>query len=553
MRSGDALAAAPTSVALREVDSPHEFSLFSKKDTVESRVAWNSENSKYQIFLAGLARPDPFRACPLETLPPDIHNAMDILVAQVKNSVIKIKKNEDEICSDLRTKLNNYHSMIETYLASTTFFSVGNGEANRVSNFFQKAGMVNQLSLLVSQILYRDCISKEDDRVIAQRLLGQAITLGGFIVGGLPGFGAMGAGQLLASIPFVQTDTEKALEQFRLYEVRNERSAFLCMFRQMQKTNCLLFSDRTAMNIGGLDFTYQEGSTKTISDALSNLKKDHPQEVEDVAKLRTIVRSTEKLTDLMNQTGQMRDGKFEAFDELVLFCQNQPWDGLTAEPIHPKDVVDSFNDLKSRCLDINLYRWHTASSEAIREMTQSAYWDAHVITNYFRSIYRNGNTLLGEISHIWETYQYFEDQKRLLDEYRDPKTGNQARVNYSNLVEGVGNSIAKKNLQSLISTNMAIFNDKPFFSKEYNHSLPVRKRALMALLDVCMTLDPTLTCLYPERPAQDDLFQTWASSCVGKSSTLCSEVEKAGQMDLLADQPQYMMYFNSLCRPGEGA
>jgi hypothetical protein len=159
---------------------------------------------------------------------------------------------------------------------------------------------------------------------------------------------------------------------------------------------------------------------------------------------------------------------------------------------------------------------------------------------------------MGKIALTHQSLLYFEKLRKNFNEYRDPNTGSQARLNYLRLTEKLGDTLANRSFHKLMKSNWQKLTPPLFTPKIPTHSTAVRSRALTGMLDLCQTLDPTLTCMNVGDPSHTRLVKRWLTYCAGPESPVCKtllgahEGEQTPEEILLPD-PAYRAYFNSLC------
>ena len=533
-------------------------------EVIVSKITFLENTHEALIHYADISKPDPLKVCPLETLPTDLKDILSQLVEKVRDSVSKMKKSQSANCAELEKRLSASQANIGSALAyqmiaSSPIFNAspsGSGPSeliryqNLINLYTQQATAINEMLSTATTMMRRECIQSLDDRIVIQRLIGQAISLGGLVAGGWYGVATAAGGQIIANLPLFQSDLDKAISVFQDYDQKSERNSFLCLFRQMQKTACTLFATQEDQVIQGLEASFQRGPVAITKASIETIRNKTPQALEDISLLGTIAKSSKKFMSQMGSVEAMEKGSLDAYQELVQWCSEHPDLQLTQASLHPKTTEEKISNLQNTCQEVNSFNRSFESPEQLKNLLVQTYWDFHSLKSYYESLRKNEESPLGRIANTWESMDYFNHLKKVFEDYRDSATGNQVRLNYRRLVKDLERSIAKTQFAKTLKEDSKLLKSHfhwKLFQKSF-HDIRVQKRALIAMLDVCQTLDPTLVCLYIDIPETNVLQNEWKKRCVGPKSQLCQEMIRRGDKErLLENEPHYLAYFDSLC------
>lgn len=529
------------------------------KDMLVSNIEHDLKNNHAHVNFGKISMSDLLPICPMETMPTDLAFAVNALVEHVRNSVSKIKASQTSSCQVLQDRLSSAQGQISSainyqFVASANISS--NANQDKINAQTQQANAVNLLVLTASDMMQHQCIDSIDDRIIIQRLLGQVISLGGLLYGGWQGILIATSGQLMVNLPLFRSELDRALEVFQKYDEINERGSFLCLFRQMQKTSCLMFATGTDTVVNGMDMSLQTGPAKTTMDSVDDIKRDAPNILNDITWFREVEVTTEPFVSYMQKPEALSEGLSKAFEEFRRWCLANSKLELKNAFLHPETVHQAHDFLKETCTDLNSYKYPTGSAD-LSKLLVKAQWNLLLVSNYYRDLKKDNSSYVASVAKTWESFQYFQNFKKTVQDYQNPLTGNQRRLNYYHLVRSLENSLAKASFTRMMDRNHKTFLEtkQNWLPKDIRLSLydpvlsdRIRKRALMAMIELCQTIDPTLACLYIDTPQQSALHKEWKSRCVGLKSQLCERVTQLGERDkFLKSEPNYYAYFNSLC------
>ena len=324
-------------------------------------------------------------------------------------------------------------------------------------------------------------------------------------------------------------DMDKAMDGFRKYENLTSEGSFLCSYREMQKTTCLLFSPSTQNIVGGLDTTFASGATKLTADTVQ-------KNVNDSLLLHEEMRFLKLVSDIH---GSNMD---DSIEHLGQFCGAENWKYFKPEDMfavtsgHPAPIQSAFSTINLSCNYLRIFKYPSSDDEKKYILNLLSKFKA--LTDYY-NYNKATNTLLGVYAASWESLKYFDDFIAKLKSVRDPETGSQFKINFQGLVKALDKSMVVNSFNALFAHNEVVLKDK-------TNGPSVKNKAFEALLDLCETFDPTLTCLYPDKDAYS-VEKAWEFSCVGPQSKLC----RAGGPELLNGDANYLTYYQSLCPAGK--
>jgi hypothetical protein len=503
-----------------------------------------------QIQYANVSVADPLNTCPLQSCPKDISTVVDQLVARIRESTSALKATRTERCVALQKHLDSSQLQLSDalknqFLTSNTLGTRSTSQ-DMINQEVQQATALNQLLLTAADMVKGECIESMDDRVVIQRLTGEAITLGGLFLGGWPGIATAATAQILGNFPFFRDDLDKALGVFQKYDEVNERGSFLCWHRQMRKTACLLFASSRFSSIQGLDMTFSTGPGRTTLDSMKQIEEHSANELEDILLLREMKQNSQNIFAALENRVLKENEVFEVFHSFQSWCLRIPLGKFKSPELHPAEVRTALDSLQTQCNQLNHFRWPGRTITDFSNLLIIAYLDLLTLKSYQESLLKNTGTQLSRISSTLESMNYFNGLKSSLGSYYS-FAGNQFRMNYKHLVDKLGALVAKKSFQSMMSQNFKIFNQRTSSGLHSASHLEVRRRAFQSILDLCKTLDPSLTCLSVENPENDLLVQEWKKNCVGRVSPLCRTTFNPEEQDFFMESDEYRVYYDSLC------
>ena len=521
--------------------------------SIQSRITFYDEKTPPRIHFADIATADPLQSCPLEPS----HNELSVVLKQflsnIRVAVESAKKAQSEHCSALGQRFQSSQSQVSDairYQAIAAGSISGTQQQDRINAQTQQAMALNQLLLTTTDLLQTSCISSITDKATIQKLVSQIVTISGLFVGGWQGIGIAAAGQIIGNIPLFTNDIDSALGLFQKYDERSARESFLCFYRQMRKTSCLLFSGQENKTIGGIDTTLNTGSPQLTAESVENYRNSAETAAlfKDIIFLKELKTSSEKFFELM-ENSETR-GKSQAFSELLRWCEKfDPNSQLSPNPIHSISHHKGIQTLNEVCDTANSGSYFIFTQSDYEEFIQKAYFNILALTKHYDAILRSSDKVSGKIAATWESLEYFKGLQKNMSEYQSETDGSQTRLNFLHLTGRLGKGIAANSFKKMMKRN---HNDLlRNFQKITDTPVPgnqrVRQKALSAMIDLCQTLDPTLTCMAVQNPLKDSLFIQWKNFCVGPTSPLCREVIKKNEIDLLIRDQKYKTYFNSLC------
>jgi len=517
---------------------------------VFSKISFSRSLDHPEIQFANVSNADELKTCPLETLSSDIGIVINQLVEKVRDSVTRIKTTQTNNCqaitdrlTDAQTQLNS--AISNQFLLATAISSTPNQAT--INTQVQQAGAINLLLLTASNLMQHQCIESLDNRMVIQRILGQIITLGGLYLGGWQGIGVAAGGQIIGNLPLFRNELDSALELFQKYDEVNERGCFLCLFRQMQKNNCLLFAEKKDKIVNGLDISFNTGPAKITFDSIQKIKLQSPKLFHDANLLREIQTTITPFLDDMNKTPDPVNME-HALDLLKSWCRDHIPGEFEGPEIHLESIPRSLAFIRDTCSKLNSYSYFSKNKDDLLSLLDGVKQNLKMLANYYLDTKKQDKTELGSIVTTLESMKFFETLRNSIRQYSDTSIGNQKRLNYFRLVSKLGDTLARSSFNGMFRVDHQLFANKPLFASRPDSLKRIQKRSLIAMLDLCQTLDPTLACLYASPPQTSSLFKDWESRCVGPKSQLCKNVLKNKESEqLLKDDPRYWVYFQSLC------
>lgn len=538
--------------------SPNSAPLRTNTELV-SHITHYSGAHPAEIHLAHLSAADPLQECPIDTMPPDLQLAVDQIVSKVRGTVSRIRDSQGERCGALEKRLVASQNQIGDALRNQFVATAGianNATQVQINGQIQQASALNQFILTASDLLQTSCISAIDDRVIIQKLIGQIATLSGLFMGGWQGIAIAAGGQFIGNVPIFRNEVDGALELFQRYDEKKERGSFLCLFRQMKKTSCLLFSSESDNIVNGLDLSFQSGAPMTTMRSLEEYQTENPSLIEDIKLLREISVSTDSLMKSLEDNIVLTQGSPKVFDEVLHWCQGTQLSPLRSFDLYPVAIPQAILQIQETCRNLNLFSFFSYRQSDYVKVLNDLYSQIYAVNEFYQSLKRDTQTTIGKWVGTWESFKYFESFRDSVAKYRKSASGNQARINYLQLTESLSNAIGYSAFSTMMTKNYRLFMDsnKRFLGLEVRapwldpmRTFIVRQRALEAMIDLCQTFDPTLACLYVGSPENDFLFNEWKTKCVGPESDLCKDTLKRGERESLLTNSKYRTYFDSLC------
>lgn len=517
------------------------------------------------IKFADIGATDPILSCPLDDMPTALKAAVTQLKLKVTESVSKIKDARGDRCSALQNDLKSTTSQMGFALQNQFMMMNGTTSATNqalINSQIRQANAINSVISTTTDMVVFQCIQSMDDKLAIQKLLGQMVMISGLFMGGWQGIALAAGGQLLANLPIFHDEIDQSLKVLQQFDELNQRGSFLCLFRQMLKMSVLLFANEDEQIIHGLDMSFESGPVKTTVESIEKFKREAPESFADATLINDITRNSSHIfAELETWEGQ-QDNPIPVFNSVQLWCENnhkilgarspsfQSSLPLQAYFLHPQEqrdkLVASIQYLQNTCAEFNKLGWGVLSRADLTPQLNNYYWHLKTIRDYHRILQDVEDLELATILKTVVSMQYFDVLKKSMKDYQSEK-GNQARLNYRRLTNKLASELGNKSFSQLIKTNYQTLTKHEFFHKDPVHSLQIKKRALWAMLDLCQTMDPTLTRLFIDRPADSKLLQRWKKSCAGPKSKTCRAVINAPEQAMLLSTDGYREYFNSLC------
>ena len=528
---------------------------------------------------------DPIKECPMESLPKDLNLAVNQLVTKLKSVVADVKTLQGNRCQALADRAQDTKTLMSSAITTQFLNGAVTTAQNAINQNTVQANALNNLISTAAAVVDSNCVGSLTDAVTIQRLIGQVVTLSGFFAGGWQGIGVAGAGTLIGNLPIFRTDTDHTLKMISKYEEINKRGSFLCLYRQMQRTSCLLFAPPGSKVINGFDLTLKSGAPKTTNESLAVLEKEEngSELIHDVTVLKQLVKNSDEFLSSA-KPGLFDKPTIESFDKLKQWCRTG---GILSSSIdrpeyHPPSIIENILNLYKRCEKIDGWEWNDffRTKEGMAETIFISYQNLSALVDYYNrlatesdpkerpkvpvlglpddvaagrpqgvlSIHKTRAEQLKAILTTLESKFFFKELKEKIEAFHNPKLGNQERLNYLAVTEHVGNRFAATSFKKFLKLDDQDVSRKRWFSLSQLKRDPiVRRKAISAMISACQLFDPTLACLYGNSPEVDPFFRTWKRYCVGAGSRLCRTVVKRGDMELLIPEKNERNYFRSLC------
>lgn len=560
---------------------PEQPYLVSKIDFPESEIP--------EFHFATAADTDPLKECPMESLPRDLASAVNQLVDKVKANVVDIKSIQGNRCAALADRLVESKNLMGSAINYQFLTGVVTANQDQINAGTVRAGALSSLISTAANVVDQNCLGNLDEAVVIQKLIGQVITLSGIFAGGWQGIGLASAGMLITSLPLFKSDIDHTLEMVAKYQEINKRGSFLCLYRQMQRTSCLLFAPHHSEVINGFDLSFKTGPAHDTEEALREIASTERGLflLNDLKLLRHMVRTAESF--LISVKGALfKEANIESFDKLKDWCRSSAISAVAFQlpDVYPKPILENIYSLYEKCQKIEEWQWENflESGNTLNSVIWSSFRELYALTDYYNAgaigdthpkptapkIGLNmpislGPLALAEVSqevqaeplpeepdlrkvlNTLESKIFFTELKEKIEAFHNPYQGNQERLNYLAVTENVGEKFAKGSFKSFMKKDNADLSRRRWFSRFLRRDPVVRKKAVSAMLSLCQMFDPTLTCLYANRPEGDSFFKTWKNECVGSTSRLCKTLVNRDEIEQLLPDPKERAYFQSLC------
>jgi hypothetical protein len=507
------------------------------------------------IHYADVSVPDPLQFCPIDDAEQDLKTAINNLVSQVSIEINLIKSNRATECTNLQNQMSSTQTALNSAVTNQFLSSSAippSATQLQINQATQQATAVNSLFLTTSSLLNNNCISRMSKKVVIQKLIGQVITVGGIFAGGWGGVAAAAGGQFFANLPIFLDRIDEAVEALKKDEARKNRISFLCLYRQMLKTSCMIYSTPQNRFINGLDITFKTGPGFTTAEEIKQIENKNPELFKDVQTLRDIDQSSKTIRTQLNQEA-LQKGSLEAFQSLKTLCSSSKLEEFHADAnYHPRAIVDALNSIREICTNLNQFEYPKELKKAYSPSLQVFYDHLQKLIDYYNSLKSDENHIASYIVKTWESQQYLSSLQSSIIKYQNTSSGNLARSNYLSLVKRLGKLVGRPSFKSIMRRNHKVLTEHYRIGNEIPtdqpiHSTSIRSNALISMLKACQTLDPTLTCLYPDAQAPISTQTEWMLQCVGPKSVLCEGVIRRKEKHKLLPDPKLRAYFNSLC------
>ncbi len=520
--------------------------------SIHANIEISFPEQKRAIHVADVSIPDAVQSCPIDTLPPDLAKAVGELADKVRGSVNRINNIVSDQCAVLDNRMRETQDQISTAFQNQLVAEGSiphNANQDKINQLTQRASAINEMILTTSDILSNcvDASGAKNNLQVIQKLIAQVVTLSGLFMGGWQGIAVATGGQIIGSLPLFQGSIEQALKFFKKYDEMNEKTSFLCFYRQLRKSSCLLFSTEDDRFINGLDLSFATGPVQTTLNSLKKYKASNSDIVADLNMLRGIKRQSESYRAVYANTVAGSSG----LSSPSLSVLSSEFDRFCTGPVQIKalqspgqfkpNLIKHLSDLMSLCDKTQELVLLNASQ------FQTAYDLLDKVSSYYTSLKRTDTSISGKIAQTIESMSYFEGFRKSIRDYQNLSAGNQERLNFRHLTVRLGASLARDSFVQLFEQGYRVLFKSNWEKKAPIENVDVRRRALFAMIDLCQTFDPTLSCMSRGSPVGDPFFRTWKHYCVGWKSRLCYGTLMAGERELLLTDSAYQVYFDSLC------
>jgi hypothetical protein len=526
-----------------------------KPEDIVARISFDKRNyKKSSITYADVSEQELLKVCPLDTMPEDLKKVVSDLVNYVKVSVQHINDARKNSCQSLQEQLTQTQNDLSTALSSQYFLSssmAASSGQSAINAFTRQATAVNKLGIYGSNFLKAGCALDETDKTMIQRLMGQALTLGGLFLGGWQGIGVAGFGQLFASLPLFRNHAEKAQRDLNKYEENNEKLLFLCWYRQVLKVSTLLFMNQNNKIINGIDMSFETGPVKVTLDTLSAMDADDHDSLVDVKLLSQVVHDADAILKPLESAKGVNRDLWPALNQIKTWCSdNKPensWHNATLKIVHPPRVEQSFYYVAHKCHALSDLKYPKAID--LEVVVERFYRSLMRVKEYYAQLAKNDQGKLGKMASTWESMKFFEKTEKTMSMYKNSEAGNLLRLNYRSLSEKLGKGLSRDSFSDLMKDYKSQL--RPHRKSRQVHLLK-RQRIVRAMVATCQTFDPSIGSFGVDNIDKSKFFKSWREHCVGPRSTLCKKILFYDDKDeLLAannDKDRASnVYFYSLC------
>lgn len=537
-------------------DDSFEFFPRPKPDDLLSNIKFLKNKPDDAIIkYAGIEVKEPLKICPMDTMPDDLKQVVGELLAQAKKSVQSINDARKGACASIANQLDQTQAEVNNAVRSQYFVSSSlgsNSPQNTINNFTRQAVAVNQMGYVGANFLKNGCVINESNGLMFQRLIGQALTLGGLFLGGWEGIGIASFGQLFSALPLFRDKVEQALKEFQKYAEQNEKIIFLCWYRQMLKVSAMLFAKPDATVLSGFDLSFETGPARTTINTLAEMKQDDGDAFRDIELLADIHKKI--MSIVMDIEPAVQSGKepWSTLKKLKAWCDQaklkDSWQEVRLlSNRHPINVREATIGIQESCQTLTRFSW--PNRDEMPEFLEKAHQALFTVDQYYLYLLDNEEEPLGKIARTLQSMDFFNKTRSTMYAYRNSQLGNQMRLNYRNLSERLGKGLAKRSFKKLMDNyERTIY---PHLRLSYVN-LEKRRRILQAMITTCQTFDPTITGFGVDDRKKNPFFKEWKKKCVGPKSSLCKRVlGKKDEQELLKDYTEAdrksSVYFYSLC------
>jgi hypothetical protein len=508
----------------------------------------NNDPNNIVIEYASLAVADALESCPLDNAPLELKKIIGELISHLKESTHKLKDLRANGCQALNDRMSKTEVQISDVLRQQFVLSSAipqSAQQLAINQYTRRANAISQMVFLTSDAFKNGCLNEERDRVVVQKLMGQALTLGGLFMGGWEGIGLATFGQIFGALPLFRDQVENAIRDIRKYEEKNEQSNFLCWYRQMLKASALLFADPSNSVINGLDLTFKSGPTKTTKESLEEIAKKEPDLLADVRMITEVAENAAPIIESLERSGYQDPNPWTALRQLKDWCENSKTSLISHK--HPKAVLIASENLSKNCEFLRALQWPTP--EKTPDFLENSHVALYTLSEYYHQVQKEHESPIGQIAATWQSMKFFQKSKISMSQFQNLNTANSLRLNYRKLSEELGRHLAKSAFKKL----MKGYKQKFLASRKLSmQGFSKRKRALKAMIASCQSFDPSLAAFGFDNPKKNAFLRQWQKLCVGPTSLLCKDVlGKSDEHAILSSQSPEdrasRIYFYSLC------
>ncbi|MFZ9596571.1 MAG: hypothetical protein ACO3A2_10895, partial [Bdellovibrionia bacterium] len=272
--------------------------------------------------------------------------------------------------------------------------------------------------------------------------------------------------------------------------------------------------------------------------SIEELKQKDLEGFQSIVTLAQMVHQGEPFLGEIERSRILPQSWSEGLTQFFHWCQLVRFSDFKDLGSFPHSIEEHILSLKDSCLQVEQYEWGVFRQGGLVQFLLDSYLHLLELRTYYEAL-RTGDSKLSFMASTYESLRYFETLFESLKKMKDSSLGNQFRMNYHFLVEGLGNSLALKSFRGWMKDS--------FSSRLDSHSW-AKKRGLFAALESCRTFDPSLVCLYPNPNKKSALLEEWKKWCLGPQSRVCQALSRLKDLKELGleNSPDFL-YYQKLC------